>query len=385
MAGVAALPSLERLYLDGNKIRRVEGLAGLRRLRTLWLNDNRIESLAGIHGTAASESLETLWVARNRVHSLGCSLEGCYRLQELNLADNSIGHFGELATLARLPSLKSLALEDPHFGGNPLCALCNYTPLALHQLRQVHALDSIRLSEEQKAGAEATFLKKRMYYNMRIRTIHRNTSNVLRRAASALGARIRDIRTGARQLLMGWRDLLAGMAAASGLLEAGDEGLAKEAKRQEPRLRSMLRSIEDCVRHRLAAEVRLRSGLDALRSTLRSVSQLHVRRLVLELETGGNIRLEDGRPGELWHDSCVDLVRSRFHSKDFQAIGIKGVRVRRVTRIHNRYLRARFERRKAAIIGADPELAQELGAAGAQGGAGAVAAGGRKGVGGKEG
>jgi len=95
-----------------------------------------------------------------------------------------------------------------------------------------------------------------------------------------------------------------------------------------------------------------------------------VKRLVLELETGGNIRLEDGRPGDLWHDSCVDLVRSRFHSQDFLALGIKGVRVHRVTRIHNRHLRARFERRKAAIIGADPELAQELGAGLAEAGSG---------------
>ena len=147
MAGVTRLVSLEHLYLDSNRIRRIEGLGGLSRLRTLWLNDNRIEDLNGIHDTAASSSLEIIWAARNRVHSLGCSLEGCTKLVELNLADNSVGHFGELATLARLPALRSLALEDPHFGENPLCSLCNYTPLALHQLRQITTLDSVLLSE----------------------------------------------------------------------------------------------------------------------------------------------------------------------------------------------------------------------------------------------
>ena len=32
----------------------------------------------------------------------------------------------------------------------------------------------------------------------------------------------------------------------------------------------------------------------------------------VELETGGNIRLEDGKPTDVWHSSCVDLVTSRF-------------------------------------------------------------------------
>lgn len=36
------------------------------------------------------------------------------------------------------------------------------------------------INEEAKALAEATFMKKRMYYNMRIKTIQRNASNVIR-------------------------------------------------------------------------------------------------------------------------------------------------------------------------------------------------------------
>lgn len=33
-----------------------------------------------------------------------------------------------------------------------------------------------------------------------------------------------------------------------------------------------------------------------------------------ELETGGNIRFEEGKPQDKWFSSCVDLVRSRFNS-----------------------------------------------------------------------
>ena len=36
------------------------------------------------------------------------------------------------------------------------------------------------IAEDAKNYAEATFMKKRMYYNMRIKTIQRNTSNIMK-------------------------------------------------------------------------------------------------------------------------------------------------------------------------------------------------------------
>jgi protein phosphatase 1 regulatory subunit 7 len=39
--------------------------------------------------------------------------------------------------------------------------------------------------------------------------------------------------------------------------------------------------------------------------------------MMVELETGGNIRLEDGKPSDLWHSSCVDLLSSRFFNADY--------------------------------------------------------------------
>ena len=62
-----------------------------------------------------------------------------------------------------------------------------------------------------------------------------------------------------------------------------------------------------------------------------------------ELETGGNIRFEEGKPTDKWFSSCVDLVRSRFNPETMKFFGIIGINVTRVTRIHNRFLRNRFE------------------------------------------
>lgn len=41
-------------------------------------------------------------------------------------------------------------------------------------------LDTLQISDDAKAFADATFMKKRMYYNMRIKTIQRNASNIIK-------------------------------------------------------------------------------------------------------------------------------------------------------------------------------------------------------------
>uniref|UniRef100_A0A7S4J9U1 U2A'/phosphoprotein 32 family A C-terminal domain-containing protein n=1 Tax=Guillardia theta TaxID=55529 RepID=A0A7S4J9U1_GUITH len=81
-----------------------------------------------------------------------------------------------------------------------------------------------------------------------------------------------------------------------------------------------------------------------------AISDYNTSRLIVELETGGNIRLEDGKPSDVWYSSCVDLVNSRFFQQDFQSYGVSDLRVVRVTRIHNRFLRNRFEERLEQLV-----------------------------------
>ena len=53
----------------------------------------------------------------------------------------------------------------------------------LFMLPKLSILDTLLLADETKMLAEATFLKKQMYYNMRIKTMHRNARNIIRMAA----------------------------------------------------------------------------------------------------------------------------------------------------------------------------------------------------------
>lgn len=68
----------------------------------------------------------------------------------------------------------------------------------------------------------------------------------------------------------------------------------------------------------------------------------YAHRVSVELETGGNIRFDDGKPEDLWCSSCIDLVNSRFCTDETMAsLGVKGIHITRVTKIHNRFLRNR--------------------------------------------
>ena len=83
---------------------------------------------------------------------------------------------------------------------------------------------------------------------------------------------------------------------------------------------------------------------------MQSFSKQCTNRLITELETGGNIRLEEGRGNEKWYQSCIDLVKSRFYPEQMQSrYNIKEILVKRVIRIHNRFLKNKFEEKSELL------------------------------------
>jgi hypothetical protein len=81
--------------------------------------------------------------------------------------------------LNRLPLLEACNFHDQNYGDNPICHLCNYTTYVLFHLPHLQRLDMKHITDDEKQFSESTFMKKRMYYNMRIKTIQRNTTNLV--------------------------------------------------------------------------------------------------------------------------------------------------------------------------------------------------------------
>ena len=91
-------------------------------------------------------------------------------------------------------------------------------------------------------------------------------------------------------------------------------------------------------------------GNDQLTQRIYDISEQNIHRLMTELETGGNIRYEEGKNTDKWFNSCVELIQSRFNKDVMTKLyNIEGIQVTRVTRIHNRFLRNRFEDRLESI------------------------------------
>lgn len=88
----------------------------------------------------------------------------------------------EVQHLNHLPRLQDLCLADPFWGDSPVAGLCNYQTFILYLLPNLTSLDTLLLAAETKQAAQATFTKKQMYYNMRIRTLRRSVADVMRTA-----------------------------------------------------------------------------------------------------------------------------------------------------------------------------------------------------------
>ncbi|NXC50379.1 LRC23 protein, partial [Penelope pileata] len=117
------LPKLKKLYLAQNAIKSLKGLEVLEQLTTLHLRDNELETLDGFSG------------------SMKC-------LQYLNLRNNSISSFQEVAKLQVLPVLQALVLMD-----NPCSDDTSYRQEVLIQLPQLERLDKESVEQEERAEA----------------------------------------------------------------------------------------------------------------------------------------------------------------------------------------------------------------------------------------
>lgn len=133
-----------------------------------------------VDGLSSLTNLTDLNLAANLIELVGISLDNLKNIRELNLAGNRIGSFKEVLNLTRLPNLTYCNFSDPNYGENPICSLCNYQTYVMFHLINLVRLDMTSVGDDAKAFAESTFMKKRMYYNMRIKTIQRNTSNIMK-------------------------------------------------------------------------------------------------------------------------------------------------------------------------------------------------------------
>ncbi|CAE8736190.1 unnamed protein product [Polarella glacialis] len=359
LEGLTTCIELERLLLNENLIEKVEGLQNCAKLKKLYLSTNNIKDIG--NGLEGLRSLEVLWIAGNQLTCLQglqnapnllevnaasnqlTTIIGCFdqnlKLRSINLAGNRICSFKEVLDVARLRHLEQMNFSDPDWGENPICFLCNYQTYTLYHLSTLQVHDCMNVGPEEHRASEAAFSKKRLYYNMRIKMLKRQAADAIRSAKTLDEERRASI----------GRDLAA---ADNTLRRANAFQLARRDNAPEARPPQAEDPAESQDRQALVRRLQLNqveledtnAAWNSFSTAVHGERDAQIRALLLELQTGGNVRFEQGTPEtDPWAAQIEDLVKGRFRAEEFSRFGILDLKVQSVTRLHHRSLRIRFE------------------------------------------
>ncbi|CCD14695.1 unnamed protein product [Trypanosoma congolense IL3000] len=330
--GVQQMNNLKCLYLQGNLIESMNGITFLPNLQKLWLCRNRLQE---INGLGLLPNIQSLWVASNRITSLEGAFEvSMTTLREINLSNNQIYFFSQLKNLSVLKSLRTLWLSDPLYGDAPIYHLSNYTTFSLQHLPHLEQLDGVAITMEQRSLTVSVFAKKSIYYSMRGAILDGNIAQMYKFAQKEADARRDNIRNAIRRL-------------DTQLIKLGEYG--RDGKYINRKVTSDEEAHRDILRRaRETREVELegieRQLLDAWKRTIFETESLH-ERLLLELNSCGSIRLEEGTEADSWFVNAGELLTSRFDAELYESTGVTNVKVNRVFRITCQGLRERFDNR----------------------------------------
>ncbi|XP_075874195.1 leucine-rich repeat-containing protein 9 isoform X2 [Nelusetta ayraudi] len=363
ISGLQNCRELVKLYLYDNQIREIKNLALQTNLEILWLNNNCINNIQSLRTLG---NLRELNLADNNIEEIGHSLDPNVCLQNLNLSGNKISSFKELTMLACLPNLTDLVLKDPTSIPNPVCLLCNYATHVLYHMPRLQRLDSYDISSEQvKEAAESTVMKKMMYYNMRVRMAERKLAEmrlsltarqttmqeIPEESLRTLSHSIKNLERELSMVPTGLKKSKSKLGDGSGLADRGDPANDDTC---DPIMEKKILDKIVALKKRLVFWTRKMAEIDEWHEDFltqaTNTMDYTIQFLVTELESVGNIRLQEGCPSDPWFNSCCELLQSRFFPSDFKIYGVTGIKINRIISIHNRALRLRFEDKLHSIL-----------------------------------
>ncbi|XP_069772401.1 leucine-rich repeat-containing protein 9 isoform X3 [Narcine bancroftii] len=369
--GLDSCTNLQKLYLYYNRITKIKNLENLTKLEVLWLNNNKIKVIEGLN---TLRNLKELNLAGNLIDVIDTSLDFNVQLKWLNLSGNRISSFKELINLARLPELQELSLRDPLYAPNPVSLLCNYITHIVYHIPKLLKLDNCDVSSKQvKEFAESTVMKKTMYYSMRVKTIHYQLAEIIETlqkqrsylqevpleqiktinfVIKSLESELTILQVSKRQNFVATS--LNGLKNTGEMEEMHGSGCSVKRTTEDSNSEEKISQKLDALKKRLTFwNLRLdeiEAGYEIEVKTATEFFNLSILFLLIELETVGNIRFEKGTPSDMWFNSCYDVMLSRFCAWDFKRLGVTGLKINRIIRVHNRILRLKYEEKIHSIL-----------------------------------
>lgn len=307
--------------------------------------------------------LKTLQLGNNQISAIGNALDKNHALEDLNISGNNFSSFREILNLARLPSLTSLCLSDPNFAENPICSLCNYQTHVVYYLLHLRYLDTLEVTEESRRMIIATIMKKRMYffhvrrlksnsqpiryYNMRIRTIKRNTNYLIKLLDDVARENCAQMTQDLCQLNECSKKLAKRLFDIQLFKTTGNEPNAEIWP-----LEKALTLAAELAKKKQGLQEMYKNHVQSIKDEIQLQGNMSIRKLLLELETGGNVRFEDEQKNAEWIKECEGIVKY-FTKKAVTKDGPKSIQIHRISRLHNRPLKLRLAQKLGVKY--DPE------------------------------
>jgi hypothetical protein len=140
------------MHLSGKDITKIGHFDLFVNLNVLWLNKNRLKRIDGLNEQIR---MFDLYVQQNQITTLQGSLQHMKFLKKLLLHENNLKNLDQqVEYLARLPFLEELTLF-----GNPLAEERNYRLKVIYKCPSVHILDRHEVTEKERFEAAVAFAK----------------------------------------------------------------------------------------------------------------------------------------------------------------------------------------------------------------------------------
>lgn len=142
-----SLTNLEVLDLSNNLIERIDGLKTLKKLKQLLLANNFIRTMTNLEELSR---LELLDLHQNQISEIPVWFgKRLTSLRTLNLAQNQISSFDQIARLRTLYELRQV-----HLRGNPIDQHEHYRLLVISYVPSLEQLDGINVTEAERKQAK---------------------------------------------------------------------------------------------------------------------------------------------------------------------------------------------------------------------------------------
>ncbi|ORX41716.1 L domain-like protein [Piromyces finnis] len=325
--GLDACTKLEELYLYANKIKKIEGLNNNIHIKKLWIFSNEIEQIENI---SHLKQLEDLNISGNKIQQIKNSLAENTNLKTLHIAGNKLSSFNDLLNLTRLLNLETLVLSSQLFDNNPICDLLNYQTFIIFHMTYIKQLDDIEITDESRKTVASTIIKKRMYYNTQIQAIHRNKNFLIRFLKATYLQRTCILEDEIKKSYIRIRTLQR-------FLYDHENNICEHNKLMENDINKTISDLMKSIQMNWNSINQIQNSIVKTGTHIDYQGDIEIRKLQLELETGGNIRLEKTMIGSSWYNFGSKFLLSEILNSN-SSIKCENIKINRISLIYNRHI-----------------------------------------------